>query len=161
MKTNKSKTARVALARQRQVKRVSPAISEKSVGAVVFSNEDGIEYLLVFSTFWEFPKGRVDANESETETARREIREETGLEVEFVEGFRDEINYFFRRNGKLIKKQVVFFLTRAKTRAARLSSEHSDFVWLYFDAALEKLTYENSRAVLRKANAFIVSQLES
>lgn len=132
-----------------------PANAEKSVGAVVFTEEKSREYLLLLSTFWEFPKGHGNENETEEETAHRETIEETGLEIDFVPGFREEINYFYRRGSKLFKKQVVFFLARAHTHAVRLSSEHSWFEWHPYDTALTRLTYENSRSILKKAEAFL------
>lgn len=132
-----------------------PANVEKSVGAVVFTEEKSREYLLLLSSFWEFPKGHGNDNESEEETARRETIEETGLEIEFVPGFREEIDYFYRRGNKLFKKQVVFFLARARSRTVRLSSEHSWFEWHPYDTALTRLTYENSRSILKKAEAFL------
>ena len=64
---------------------------EKSCGAVVFTMVgDTLKYLLVHSVngFWGFPKGHVEAGESEYDTAKREIREETGVNVTFIDGFR-------------------------------------------------------------------------
>lgn len=130
---------------------------EKSAGAVVFYPSIPVEYLLLFSSFWEFPKGLIDPGESEIEAALREVREETGLEVEFEEGFRNITTYFKRRHetGALVKKTVVYFLARARTQKVELSSEHNDARWLTFDNALKQLTYENSRQLLRKANSFL------
>src|SRR5918912_3800697 len=105
---------------------------EKSAGAVVFHRGSTLQYLLIFSTYWEFPKGLIDPEESEQEAAVREVREETGLQVELRSGFRHEINYFYRRRntGLLIKKQVVYFLAEAKEQTVKLSWEHKDSVWL-------------------------------
>lgn len=132
-------------------------VFEKSAGAVVFYPSSPAKYLLLFSSFWEFPKGRLDPGETEIEAARREVREETGLEVDFVEGFRDISTYFKRSHetGALVKKTVVYYLARARTRKAKISWEHSEARWLTFDMALEQLTYGNSRQVLYKADSFL------
>ena len=64
---------------------------EKSCGAVVFTRTDkGVKYLLIANLkgIYGFPKGHVEAGETEEQTALREIREETGLRVTLVPGFR-------------------------------------------------------------------------
>ena len=132
---------------------------EKSAGAVVFHPGKPSEFLLIYSTYWEFPKGRVDANESERDAAIREVREETGLELQLVEGFREEVNYFYRQRytGLLVKKQVVYFLGQAKTQTVKLSWEHHQSQWLAFDAALAQLKYPSVRDLLVKDNDFLRS----
>ena len=89
---------------------------EKSCGAVVFRAAEGVvQYLLVrgHEGFWGFPKGHVEAGESEQATALREIREETGLDVALVDGFRTTNAHTLAREGKLNTiKQNVYFLAQ-------------------------------------------------
>jgi len=70
---------------------------EKSCGVVVFyKNENKPLFLLVQSQLylhWGFAKGHVEENESEIETALREVYEETGLKPTIIEGFKKTINY--------------------------------------------------------------------
>ncbi len=130
---------------------------EKSAGAIVFHRGEDLEYLLIYATYWEFPKGMVEPNESEVEAAVREVREETGLSIELVAGFREEINYFYRRGPKLIKKQVVYFLGQASEVRVQVSWEHEKAQWVSYERALAELKFENARELLRKANALLTS----
>ncbi len=126
---------------------------ETSAGVVVFYVGGDVEYLLLHypSGHWDFPKGLVEPGETLEEAALREVREETGLEVELLPGFREEVEYVYFRGVK-IRKRVVFFLGRARSREVTLSWEHVGYLWLTFDRALARLTYETSRRVLAKAH---------
>ena len=129
---------------------------ETSAGAVVFHRGEQIEYLLLFSTFWGFPKGHVERGEDERAAALREIREEAGLEVALLDGFRYVEKYTYQRKGQLNHKQAVYFIAEAPSRAACLSWEHSDLVWLPFDEALAHLQFDGLRDTLRAANEFLL-----
>jgi bis(5'-nucleosidyl)-tetraphosphatase len=130
-------------------------IVEKSAGAVVFYRSAQMEYLLLHSTYWGFPKGHIESGESERATAMREVREETGLHVALIDGFRQVDEYSFARHGQTVQKRSVYFLGQAYDRAARISWEHDDLVWLRFDDALARLGYEGGKEILRKANEFL------
>src|SRR5512143_1432219 len=136
---------------------------EKSAGAIVYHRGRPLEFLLIAAGYWEFPKGRVDADESEVEAALREVHEETGLDVRLQDGFRRETSYFFRRHrdGALVKKQVVYFLGEATTRDVRLSSEHQDKAWLTYDDALKRLRHDSSRQLLTAARQFLRERAHS
>ena len=83
-------------------------LHEKSCGAVLFTTEKGIKkFLLVESNYFGFPKGHVEENETEQETALREIKEETGVDATIIPGFRETVNYKLP-NGNV--KEVVFFI---------------------------------------------------
>lgn len=126
---------------------------EKSAGAIVFLASEPVEFLLLRSKHWGFPKGLIEAKESEQEGAVREVHEETGLTVALVSDFRESVDYFYRRqDGTLVKKQVVYFLGKAKTRAFKISWEHQEAQWVTLEQAMEILEYENARALLQKAN---------
>ena len=130
---------------------------EKSCGAVIFRQEDNGErrFLVITSTRGHVTmcKGHVEGAEKERETATREIREETGLEVEFLNGFREVITYSPRVG---CTKDVVFFLARAKDGPITCQPEEvADAQFLPFDQALGRLTHASDRATLEKAWGFL------
>lgn len=130
-------------------------LQERSAGCVLF-NESDVLLLNYSAGHWDFPKGNIEKLEKDVDTVVREVEEETGIaDIEFIEGFKETVRYFYRRNGQSVKKEVVFFLAKTKTKKVRLSDEHIAFVWLPFDDALKKTTYENSKQVLRKAIVFL------
>lgn len=132
---------------------------EKSCGAVVYREENGERRYLVLhysEGHWDLPKGHVEAGETEEETARREIEEETCItRLEFVPGFRKAIRYSVRRQDGNVQKEAVFFLARTIGEKVTLSSEHVSFSWLPFSQAAKKMTYDNARRVLSSAEKFL------
>ncbi|HCP08476.1 MAG TPA: diadenosine tetraphosphate hydrolase [Candidatus Moranbacteria bacterium] len=148
---------------------------EKSVGAVIFRrSENKIFYLLLHypGGHWDFPKGHVESGESDEETLRREVEEETEIRnVEILPSFKMQIRYFYRakeeekekrkKAGKFvnISKKVVYYL--AETDGGdeiKISFEHTGYAWLEFEKALEKITYDNSKNVIKKADVFLKSK---
>ena len=134
-------------------------LREKSCVAVVFIKKtDATKYLLLDyeAGHWDFVKGNVEPNESEKETVIRELKEETSItEAQFLDGFREVIAYFYRRQGLTIHKEVVFFLMEAYTDKVELSFEHIGYAWLDYQHAMEKLTFKNAKDVLQKAHDFL------
>lgn len=133
-------------------------LHEKSCGAVVFYKNAEVKYLLLRyeAGHWDFVKGNVEVNESEIDTVLRELKEETGiLATQTLDGFRERIQYFYRRQGETIQKEVVFYILQANTEKVELSFEHVGFVWLDYQHALEKLTFKNAKNVLQKAHSFL------
>jgi 8-oxo-dGTP pyrophosphatase MutT (NUDIX family) len=138
---------------------------EKSAGGVVFRKENGtIFYLLLHypsgsrakKDYWDFPKGHIEKGETLEETVKREIKEETGLkDIEFIDGFKETIKYFFNFQDKKVLKFVTFFLLETQEKEVKISSEHIGYKWLPFEEALESLNFENAKGILKKANDFL------
>lgn len=124
---------------------------EKSCGAVIFREEEQREYLVIHSVkgHWSLCKGHVEKNETEHETATREIREETGLSVEYVENFREVIRYSPYEG---CMKDVVFFLGKVSGGTLTCQEEEvAEAKFLPYEAALARLTHESDREILQKA----------
>ncbi|MCX8152909.1 MAG: NUDIX domain-containing protein [Candidatus Bathyarchaeota archaeon] len=136
-------------------------IQEKSCGAIVFLRTKPAKYLLLHyeAGHWDFVKGNVEPNESEKDTVIRELREETGItDAQFIEGFRERIEYFYRRQGEKVHKKVVFFLVETHTEKVELSYEHVGYIWLDYHSALDKLTFRNAKVLLTKAHELLKAQ---
>ena len=105
---------------------------------------------------WDFPKGHVEGSETELETAKRELIEETGIvDFKMLDGFRHRIEYNFHKPNRTVAKEVIFFLAESNTKDVELSSEHQNFVWLNNDLAYNKLTYTNAKEVLAEVKIFL------
>jgi bis(5'-nucleosidyl)-tetraphosphatase len=144
---------------------------EKSVGAVVFRKSDGVNMFLLLhyrSGHWDFPKGHMEDQETEHETLVREVSEETGLSnLEIISGFKKQVRFFYRAGkeekvrrdeegrSSNVAKKVVYYLAETKTKQVTISFEHSGFEWLGYADALARITYDNSKKVLEKANQYL------
>lgn len=138
---------------------------EYSAGAIIFyRNQKGGngEYLLLYSRglggkgYWGFPKGHIEEKETALESAKREIVEETGINsFEFMAGFKQKERYFFKQDGKLIHKEVVFFLVEAMAKDVRLNIDHSDFIWLSLEDAIKRASFSSAKKMLKKAGDFL------
>jgi bis(5'-nucleosidyl)-tetraphosphatase len=137
-------------------------LREKSCGGVVYLTKDNqTKYLLLnyAAGHWDFVKGNVEPNETEKQTATRELQEETGItDPHFLEGFREAIGYFYRRQGLTVHKEVVFYIIETHTQEVKLSFEHVGFIWLDYQHAMEKLTFKNAKDTLQKAHEFLKSK---
>ncbi len=126
---------------------------EKSCGAIVFRRlKNKIEVLIIRHRnggHWSFPKGHVEENETEHETARREILEETGIEVSFVTGFRETVTYSPKQN---VLKDVVYFLAEGVTHEIIIQEEEiSEVKWININDADKYLTYSNDKGLIFSA----------
>ena len=130
---------------------------EKSCGAVVFRKYHGnIELLLikhVVGGHWSFPKGHVEAGETEEQTALREIKEETGIDVELITTFRKAVSYSPKRDTT---KDVIYFLGKAKTfQYTPQEEEIAQIKWVEINLAHSFLTYDNDKQLVNKAKPII------
>ena len=146
------------LARLRNVKLINiSCLYEKSCGAVIFyKTRQDTKILLVKNNngrYWSFPKGHIEDGENEHQTAIREIKEETGLDVTIFNGFREVSEYC--PFGK-IRKRVVFFLARAFTDNVKIQEEEIDsYIWVDLQQARKMCSYDNDLRIIDKAETAI------
>ncbi len=134
----------------------------RAAGGIVYreTEESGEpEFLLLLHKhghYWSFPKGRQNKGESDIETARREIREETGIDdfTLLKKGgllISNSVRYFVRRGKSFIPKEVRYYLVKFSKRVeVSLSREHIAYKWLKFDDAIANLSHSNSKELLTK-----------
>ena len=119
---------------------------EKSCGCIIINNS---KVLLVYEknqNFWGFPKGHVEQNETEIETAKREVKEEVGLDIKIIEDTRYEFKYNIKDN---IEKTCVIFLAYPITfKVHNQESEISKSKWFNTEEAIKILPYENQKEAL-------------
>lgn len=123
---------------------------DTSIGAIIYKGEKFL-LLRMPTGFWEFPKGHAEQGESELETMRREVFEESGLKVtkiheEFREKIEWEVDSRYRR--------VWFYLAQAEGDVI-LSEEHDDYVWVTYEEAQKYLEFADQKEVLQKAVRFL------
>lgn len=102
------------------------------------------------------PKGHPDGDESAEAAATREVAEETGVTAELVEPL-GEVEYAYERRGRRIAKRVAFFLF--EYRGGSLEDHDHEIEqarWMPIEEALEALTYEGEREMVRRASSRIV-----
>jgi bis(5'-nucleosidyl)-tetraphosphatase len=138
-------------------------IKETSAGIVLYRKENAKNLFLLLhypSGHWDFVKGKMEKNETTHETAIREAKEETGItDITFAENFEEWIEYNFKYQGELVQKKVVFFLAETKTKEIKISHEHSGYIWMDYNASMEKTTFDNAKTVLTKAEKLLSNTL--
>jgi 8-oxo-dGTP pyrophosphatase MutT (NUDIX family) len=129
-----------------------------SAGGIVVRFEAGNPHLVVGSrrrerdiVTWTLPKGTPNPGETREQTAIREVREETGLEVR-ITGPLDSIEYWFVQSGTRIHKTVHYFLMESHGGdLAGHDHEFDEVRWIPFDQAATMLTFETERALVARA----------
>ena len=91
----------------------------------------------------------------EFQIKKREVKEEAGIDVKIISGFKEKIKFFYKNEGKLIYKEVTFFLAEARQSEVKISVEHNDYKWATYKEALKLLTFKNSKEILKRANEFL------
>ncbi len=131
---------------------------EKSCGAIVYRNIGGvIRYLLIKnrrSSNWSFPKGHIEDGESLEQTAKREVKEEAGINIEIIPGFMSKSQYTVQNK---IQKTVHIFVASTKDEQTRIQYEEiEDYIWLPFESAQNHLKFENDISILKDARNFLI-----
>ncbi|MDR1674396.1 MAG: NUDIX domain-containing protein [Oscillospiraceae bacterium] len=132
-------------------------LQEKSCGAVVYRKSHGNTQLLLIkhlnSGHWSFPKGHAEKGETEIETAIREVKEETGIDVLLDHTFRETVTYSPKKDTQKI---VVYFLAKAiNYNYVPQKEEIAEAHWFDIGYVPSVLTYDNDKAIVSKAKTAI------
>ena len=120
---------------------------EKSCGTIIIENN---KVLLIQQTdnAWGFPKGHIENNETEQETAIRETKEETNLDVEIISNKKYIINYKINNE---IDKEVIFFLAKKTSdKIKKQDEEIKNIKWVDLNQAFDIITYENTKDLYKE-----------
>ena len=137
-----------------------------SAGGVVYRERDGhIEVVLVARPaqgLWALPKGTPEADETMEQTALREVREETGLQVTITREVGSiHYRYTIPAERVLIQKVVHHFLMEPVGGDVALHDHEYDVVaWVDIHEATERMSYANERSIVERASA-LIAELES
>ena len=120
---------------------------EKSCGCIII-HENKVLLVQHNAGHWDFPKGHMEENETELQTAIREVKEETNIDAMVQENKRYVIEYYPKEDTF---KQVIFFLATCKTeKVKRQEAEIQNIEWLSFEDAIERITHINSKQLLEQ-----------
>jgi len=134
---------------------------ENSAGVIIFYQDEEPYFLLLkYPTYWGFAKGWIEPGEDAQDAAIRETKEEAGILVNLIPGFKKEQRWFYMNKEKeKVSKHAVFFLAEISENEAekvKISFEHEGFAWLSFEEAMKKLKIRNNREMLKKAYELIL-----
>lgn len=121
----------------------------QKAGAIVFSQKDPEKILLLYQekhNDFSFPKGHLENNETLEQCAIRETKEETGLDIEILYKL-DTTLYTNQTDGNV---ELTFFVARSLDDACSNPEKGCNLLWMTYEEAYNKLSYENLRLILNK-----------
>ena len=130
----------------------------RSCGFVAYKRIENVNHYLIIKSLngdIGFPKGHMEPGESEIETAVRELKEETGVDVKVIPGFRRQIEYELRRTPDTIKQSVYFLGECTSDKITCQEAEVAEASFISYKDALKILTFEETKNILKDAEAII------
>ena len=130
-------------------------IEEKACGCIISENNK-ILLIRQISGMWGFPKGHVEEGETEEQTAIREVKEETNIDVQ-VDSSKRYVMHYKTDKGKY--KEVAFFIGKKIGGYLRMQPEEIiEAGWFDYEDALKIISYDNTRDLFKqviKENALV------
>ena len=121
---------------------------EKSCGCIILNDKNEILLVLQSAGHWGLPKGHVEEGETEEQTAIREVKEETNVDVIVNTNLRYSMVYSPKED---VEKEVVYFIAKNTSNDCKPQLEEvQEMKWLDIDNAIDTITYENSKDLLRE-----------
>ncbi|QYO62936.1 bis(5'-nucleosyl)-tetraphosphatase [Leptolyngbya sp. 7M] len=124
---------------------------------------DAEKYLLIQhqAGHWGFPKGHAELGETPIESACREFEEETGIRAYRLIGttsFSETYTVF--KKSKTLRKTVTYFVALVNSAEVNYQADEiRDYAWLPFQAALEQITFVQSKQLLIQVNDYFRTNL--
>lgn len=115
-------------------------IANRIIRYIIFKRAEGW-------TGWELLKGGVEDSELDIETAKREVLEEAGINVEVHES-KHSTAFYSEKEGKKIKHDMKVFFANINSENIQISKEHSEVKEVAFEEAMNLLTFENTKKLL-------------
>ena len=124
----------------------------------------GIQYLLLKRKLhwkgWEFCKGKIEIGESKEQTAKRELKEETGLRIVSIKRFSFSGKYNYTKpladRPRIIGQTFSLFATQIKKGEVTLDpKEHNGHKWVTFSQGLKMLKWPNQKKSLKMVNSWL------
>ena len=127
---------------------------EKSCGAVVYNPERQLFLIIkMLNGNWGFPKGHTENQETDIQTAIREVTEETGINIKILDGFKKSIKYI---PFPEVLKKVIFFIGITEEEKVTIDKhEIEDYMWCSYEEALKMITYKPQRDIMESSLQFI------
>jgi len=135
-------------------------IEEKSYGIIPLREENGVWQVLLIlhqgGRHWAFPKGHGDAGETALDSARRELKEETGLDIqELLQETPLIERYQFHRKHEVVIKTVQYFPALVSGQLKLQAEEIRDAKWVPLKEVARYLTFKESKDMCNKLVTFL------
>jgi len=135
---------------------------DTSIGAVIYKQDkDKILFLIIKHAkgHWAFPKGHCENGETEIQTAKRELFEETGIDNIYIRDENIMLEEYYSFNNPdtgIINKKVKYFIAKCMGGDVKIDGkEIVDFRWCDIDNAVELITFGGAKKILNEANNII------
>ena len=138
---------------------------EVSSGVLLYRNNNGVIEFFVctpdgpywkYRELWCFPKGHMENNETEIETALREVKEEVGVNVTLIEGFKVNDEYILTKKENTLKQVVYFLGVYSNQEYTYQKEELSNAFLVSYEEAIDLFQFENLRRILKSANDYLM-----
>ncbi|MFH1972183.1 MAG: NUDIX domain-containing protein [archaeon] len=124
---------------------------EYSLG-IILVNRNNFLLLRRFPGHWSFLKASLLETDDKIELSRRTVLEETGIKTLIqVKNFQENEEYFFKKQGQVVHKDVVFLIFETNEEQVTLSNNHLGYVWIDYDRAMSRITFKPEKEILKKA----------
>lgn len=136
-------------------------ITKVVLGAVIINNNKVLILQRnknedIFPNMWELPSGKKEALETSEKSLLREIKEETGLNVEIIQPI-SVFDYQIEKPDEIRDSTQINFLVKAKNKInVILSEEHQNFAWINKNEIKKYHISEATHEVIMKAFKNIV-----